>query len=79
MFQVIILVCAAQLAPPECQEATALDVIRGPEEPNVMMCGFHGQAYLAQTSLFTRTPGEYLKIVCRPATAGTQAQGQPQR
>jgi hypothetical protein len=74
MFQVIILICAAQLARSDCRENTALDVIRGPEEPNAMMCGFHGQAYLAQTSLFARAPGEYVKIVCRPVTAGTTAE-----
>ncbi len=64
MLQVLILVCAAGMAPQDCQKDTALDVFRGPTVVNEVMCGLHGQAYLAETSLAARGPGEYLKIKC---------------
>lgn len=50
MFKVLILVCSVNLAPAECQINTALDVINGPEAQNELMCGFHGQAYIAETA-----------------------------
>ncbi|MGB0087247.1 MAG: hypothetical protein WBP94_17970 [Rhodomicrobiaceae bacterium] len=64
MFQVLILICAAGVSPPDCQKDTALDVFRGPVVSNEVMCGLHGQAYLAETSLAARGPGEYMKIKC---------------
>jgi hypothetical protein len=64
MFQVLILVCSVTLPASDCQSATALDVFRGPAVANEVMCALHGQAYLAQTSLGSRGPGEYLKIKC---------------
>ena len=68
MLQVLILVCSIGIAPAECQTNTALEVIRGPEAANEMMCGLHGQAYIAQTSLVPRGSLEYVKIKCmRPA------------
>lgn len=68
MFQVLILVCSVNLAPADCQIETALDLINGPPVANEVMCGLHGQAYIAQTSLSPRSAGEYVKVKCmRPA------------
>lgn len=67
MFKMLILVCTANLSPSDCNSGNALDVFRGPAGANVAMCGLQGQAYLAQTSLAVRGPGEYLKITCGPS------------
>lgn len=65
LFQVVILVCAMTTAHRDCQPDTALDVIQGPEAQNELMCGFHGQAYLASTAIGRRLhEGEYVKIKC---------------
>ncbi len=64
MLQVLILICSISIAPADCQIETALQIINGPEVPNDVMCGMHGQAYLAQTSLVPQGPGEYVKVKC---------------
>ena len=66
MLKVLILVCAAGLSPSDCGIDNALDVYYPPAESSELMCGIYGQAYLAQTSLARRGPGEYLKIKCSP-------------
>src|SRR5262245_39461185 len=43
MFQILLLVCAIDISRANCQPDTALDVIRGPEVSNEMMCGFHAK------------------------------------
>ena len=51
MFKVILLVCAANLAPGDCQADTALYLLNGPDASNEVMCGMQSQAYLAETWL----------------------------
>lgn len=65
MFQVLVLICSLDLAPSQCRGDTALDVIRGPVVANEMMCGLHGQAYIAPTALPNRGAREYVKISCQ--------------
>jgi hypothetical protein len=64
MFQVLILVCSVSLTPADCQVDTALDLINGPTVASEMMCGLHGQAYIAQTSIRPQAAGEYVKVKC---------------
>ena len=65
MFKVLVLVCSSALAPMECQVETAEDVISGPAVGNEVMCGLHGQAYIAETALGAGIgPNEYVKIKC---------------
>jgi hypothetical protein len=70
MFQIIALICALEIAPSDCRAETGLDVFYGPVVANEVMCGFHGQAFLAETALPARSPNEYVKIQCvrKPAT-----------
>ena len=77
MFQILILVCAMNMSHANCQADNALDVIRGPEVPNELMCGFHGQAFLASTSIAPRSGREYTKIQCIHASEGQQARREP--
>lgn len=76
MLQVLILICSIGVAPADCQIDTALEVIRGPQAANVMMCGLYGQAYIAQTSLAPRASHEYAKIKCVRAPADHAAEDQ---
>jgi hypothetical protein len=73
MFQVLILICSTGLAPADCQIDTALDVVRGPEVANEVMCGMHGQAYIATTAITPRSDKEFVKIRCIPSKSAQHA------
>ena len=65
LLQVLILVCAVTTPRGACQPETALDVIRAPDARSELMCGFHGQAYLASTAIGRRLRiDEYVKVKC---------------
>lgn len=64
MFTTLILVCALGQEPRDCQPETAISVTRGPDSENELICGLHGQAYIASTEI-RPGPGEWLKIMCR--------------
>jgi hypothetical protein len=71
MFKVLILICSVSMSPPECQADNAIDVIQGPDSSSEVMCGLHGQAYLAETALGTRhREDEYVKVKCTRSTIG---------
>jgi hypothetical protein len=63
MFKVLVLVCSMGIAPQDCEQDNAVDVIVGPAAANELACGFSGQAYLAGTAL-APTDGNYVKIQC---------------
>ena len=68
---VVILICALGIAQPDCSVSTAEAVIRGPEATGPAMCGLHGQAYIASTSLAGYlADGHYLKLNCTPRGLG---------
>ena len=76
MFKVLILVCAAHLAPSECQPGTALEVLQGPEARNEIACALQSQAYLAQTALGRELRSdEYVKVRCRRTSIGKSTVG----
>jgi hypothetical protein len=81
VFQIMILICAIDIAHSSCQPNNASDVIRGPEVANELMCGLHGQAFLASTTLAPRSGREYLKIQCLRSSerreARREAEGGP--
>jgi hypothetical protein len=71
MFKILILICSVNLAPAECQVNTALDVIDGPEASSEVLCGMHGQAYIADTALGVRPhEDEYVKVRCTRSSIG---------
>jgi hypothetical protein len=61
---VVILICSASLGRADCQMNTALDVIRGPNVANEMMCALQGQTTIAATAVAPRNGDEYVKILC---------------
>jgi hypothetical protein len=63
MFKILIFICSANLAPQDCQENNALDVIVGPTVLSEQSCGRSGRAYLAATA-FHPTGRKYIKILC---------------
>ena len=63
MMKVVLLVCAATLARPECQERTARLVVQGPDARSQMACAVRSQAFFAETAL-TIDESEYLTILC---------------
>jgi hypothetical protein len=48
----------------------AIDVINGPEAQNEMMCGFYGQAYVADTALTSQRDDQYVKVKCTRTSIG---------
>jgi hypothetical protein len=49
MLKMLILVCAVGIVPADCRPQSALDVISGPDVASPVMCGLHGQAYVAES------------------------------
>ena len=63
MFQAFLLVCSMNTAHMDCKPDTAIHSYRGPTSSSVVMCGFTGQAYAAQSGIQPKV-GEYLKLQC---------------
>jgi hypothetical protein len=62
-FVVLIFLCAASIAPADCDRRTATDVARGPEASNEIACGLGAQELMAQTAIRPKV-GEYFKVAC---------------
>jgi hypothetical protein len=62
-FVVFVYLCAASIAPADCDRRTAIDVVHGPEASNEIACGLGGQMMMAQTAI-RPTDGQYFKIAC---------------
>ena len=50
-YSIVILICSTLLSHSDCQPNTALDVVRGPETDNVVMCSMNAQMMMARTDL----------------------------
>ena len=66
MLQILILICSTSLSSVECQVDTAHDIINGPQVASVFQCGLQGQSLLARTATLGRSPGDFVKVVCKP-------------
>ena len=65
LLKALILVCAVDIAPADCNSDSARVVLAGPEVRSNGMCGMNAQAYLAQTAIGReKTDEEYLKVIC---------------
>ena len=63
----LLLICALNVAHGDCGVETAEVVVQGPESQSLVVCGLHGQAYLAEGALAGYLDGDhYLKITCTP-------------
>ena len=63
-FSTIILVCSINISHGDCTPDTAIDVIRGGNVENEIMCAMGGQSMLAATALVPREGLEFTKIMC---------------
>lgn len=61
----LILVCALGTPQSECSMENAAAVLQGPAVSSPILCGLHGQAYLAATAIADYLEGgHYLKVRC---------------
>lgn len=65
-FSVIVLICSLAVSSArDCSVDNAVDVLRGPDVRNEIMCGLHGQAYVAETVIGRGLrPGQFVKLLC---------------
>jgi hypothetical protein len=63
-YSIVILICSTALSHSDCQPNTALDVMRGPEVDNPVMCALNAQTLLARTDLVQIGGTQYMKVVC---------------
>jgi hypothetical protein len=67
--KILILVCALNVAAPDCQKDTAIDVFYAPPAGEDMSgCARQGLMFAAESRLVR--PGSYAKIVCQNGVRG---------
>jgi hypothetical protein len=65
MMKTLLLICALGTPQPDCSIETAVAVVQGPDAESVVVCGLHGQAYIAEGAIAGYLDGtHYLKITC---------------
>jgi hypothetical protein len=64
-YSILILICSTALSHSDCQPNTALDVVRGTQVDNAIMCSLNAQTMLARTDLVQGA--QYMKVVCTPS------------
>jgi hypothetical protein len=63
MVSVVALLCAAGIAPAECTQANAIDIIAMSQVPNELFCIQDSMMALASLAV-QAGPNEYWKVVC---------------
>ncbi len=63
----MILICSTVLSHSDCQPNTALDVVRGPQVDNPIMCSLNAQTMIARTDLVLADGSQYMKVACTPS------------
>ena len=71
-YSIVILVCSTALSHLDCQPNTAVDVVRGPQVDNVMMCSMNAQMMMARRDLVQSDGSQYMKVVCAPTKSAEQ-------
>jgi hypothetical protein len=66
-YSIVILICSTAVSHSDCQRGTALDVVRGPQVDNAVMCSLNAQTMLARTDLVQSGGAQYMKVVCTPS------------
>jgi hypothetical protein len=77
-YSIIILICSTALSHSDCQPNTALDVVRGPQVDNVVMCSLNAQTMIARTDL-VRGDAQYMKVICAPSESAAQWEAEKAR
>jgi hypothetical protein len=71
-YSILILICSTTLSHSDCQPNTAVDVVRGPEVDNAILCTFNAQTMIARTDLVQADGSQYMKVVCTPSKNADQ-------
>jgi hypothetical protein len=71
-YSIVILICSASLSHADCGYNTALDVVRGPQVDNPVMCALNAQMMIARTNLAQANGAQYMKVVCAPSKTADQ-------
>jgi hypothetical protein len=66
-YSIMILICSTALSHSDCQPNTALDVVRGSQVDNAIMCSLNAQTMLGRTDLVQGDGTQYMKVVCTPS------------
>jgi hypothetical protein len=66
-YSMLILICSTALSHSDCQPSTAVDVVRGPQVDNAIMCALNAQTMIARTDLVQADGTQYMKVVCTPS------------
>ena len=66
-YSIVILICSTALSHSDCQPDSALDVVRGPQVDNAVMCALNAQTMMARTDLVQADGAQYMKVVCTPS------------
>ncbi len=64
-YAIVVLICSTALSHADCQPKTAIDVVRGPQVDNVVMCSLNAQMMMARTDL-VQGDNLYMKVMCTP-------------
>jgi hypothetical protein len=71
-YSILILICSTALSHSDCQLKSAVDIVRGPQVDNAIMCALNAQTMLARTDLVQGGRTEYMKVVCTPSMNADQ-------
>ena len=71
-YSIVILICSTALSHADCQPKTALDIVRGPQVDNIVMCALNAQTMMARTDLVQGDGSQYMKVVCPPSKSADE-------
>jgi hypothetical protein len=66
-YSIVILICSTALSHADCRPNTALDLVRGPQVDNPMMCMMNAETMIARTGLLRSAYPQYMEVVCAPS------------
>ena len=78
-YSIVILICSTVLSNADCQPESALDVVRGPQVDNVVMCSLNAQTMMSRTDLVRGGGSQYMKVVCAPSMSADRWQAEIER
>lgn len=64
MIKVFLLICPMAMSHAQCDQDTALNVVRAMTVPNEQQCMFLGQSMIATSALIPDPKSQYLKVQC---------------
>jgi hypothetical protein len=66
-YSIVILICSTALSHADCRPGTGLDLVRGPQVDNPVMCAMNAESMIARTDLLGPESPQYMKVLCAPS------------